>query len=808
MGRVFTLLDTEWAADRLFLSELRDLTFVETGGGLGLQAVSGPHPGLQLSAWRVDTRLTVLDSDGVSGAGQAGIGPRLVHAETAGGRAMTLSLGAGDQGLAGHWTDGAGRFAGAFAPGGSAPADLDAVAVTHQGAMTLVYGITPGSRTPMLWHMREDGSLRARHPGSLTGSAEGLTDLVVAGGHLVTGGTGANPLELYRIGSDGTLLRWFSLRAADNPGIGGPVVLEQARIAGQDYVIAGAAGSGTLSVFRVSAQGHLVLTDHVLDSRDTRFAGVTHLAVAEQGDAVWIAAGGADSGVSLFRLAPGGRLLHMGVQADTQAVSLDGLAALDLAVAADGTLRLATAGQRDAGLSLMAHDPGAQGVTLQAGAAGDRLTGTIAADLLTGGAGADTLSGGGLGNDTLIDGAGADMLSGGGGADVFVFDTDGQAETVTDFDPVRDVLDLSGWAFWRGIHQLRIDARSDGAEIVFDGPAGQERITLHAVDGQPLEVAEVEAAILIGPDRFLPAWLDAEALRPDPGPDPRALRLTGSPRGDALDGGEAGDTLSGQAGSDVLGGGMGGDVITGGIGFDTLLGGQGADSLRGSDGFDSLDGGTGADSLYGNNGNDTALGRDGDDLLSGGIGADRLDGGDGPDSLQGDAGPDRLDGGGGADLLRGNAGFDTQHGDGGEDTLDGGIGNDALYGGMEDDLLLAGNGSDTLLGGEGHDTLYGNSGSDWLDGGTGWNMLNGGIGADTFVFRGGGTTVVEDFQNNIDMLYLDRALWGGGHRSLGEMLSHAFAGPEAVVFDFGPLGQLVLEGLGDPSLLADDLGQI
>jgi Ca2+-binding RTX toxin-like protein len=92
-------------------------------------------------------------------------------------------------------------------------------------------------------------------------------------------------------------------------------------------------------------------------------------------------------------------------------------------------------------------------------------------DLLVGGAGRDTLDGAG-GDDTLLGGAGddvlrgslgVDLLSGGAGADRFVFrpefvqfapgnvgfDTGngaGNRDVIVDFQPGRDVLDLSGYA--------------------------------------------------------------------------------------------------------------------------------------------------------------------------------------------------------------------------------------------------------------------------------------------------------------------------------------------------------------------------
>ncbi|TFF41604.1 retention module-containing protein [Pseudomonas sp. RIT623] len=73
----------------------------------------------------------------------------------------------------------------------------------------------------------------------------------------------------------------------------------------------------------------------------------------------------------------------------------------------------------------------------------DTLTGNDADNLLNGGAGNDVLKGG-AGNDILIGGPGNDTLSGGSGNDSFVWQKGETGhDTVTDFTPGSDRLDLS-----------------------------------------------------------------------------------------------------------------------------------------------------------------------------------------------------------------------------------------------------------------------------------------------------------------------------------------------------------------------------
>ena len=92
---------------------------------------------------------------------------------------------------------------------------------------------------------------------------------------------------------------------------------------------------------------------------------------------------------------------------------------------------------------------GGKGDDLLRGQSGrDVLTGGAGDDVLLGNSGADTLSGG-AGADVLVGGGGRDQLTGGAGQDVFRFTSarqsrdSGAADTITDFKPGEDLIDLS-----------------------------------------------------------------------------------------------------------------------------------------------------------------------------------------------------------------------------------------------------------------------------------------------------------------------------------------------------------------------------
>jgi serralysin len=123
------------------------------------------------------------------------------------------------------------------------------------------------------------------------------------------------------------------------------------------------------------------------------------------------------------------------------------------------------------------------------------------------------------------------------------------------------------------------------------------------------------------------------------------------------------------------------------------------------------------------------------------------------------------------------SGNDSLFGNNGRNTLDGRGGNDRLEGLDGNDRLLGGGGKDKLLGGAGKDTLDGQDGND---------KLTGDAGADAFVFgRGSGKDMVLDFEDDIDTLRLDDALWTGV-RTVAQVIADFGTNDNGdVVFDFG-----------------------
>ncbi|MEL6700439.1 MAG: calcium-binding protein, partial [Pseudomonadota bacterium] len=170
------------------------------------------------------------------------------------------------------------------------------------------------------------------------------------------------------------------------------------------------------------------------------------------------------------------------------------------------------------------------------------------------------------------------------------------------------------------------------------------------------------------------------------------------------------------------------------------------------------------DTLTGTEASETLLGLAGDDILTGGAGEDIIDGGEGTDladystsgiglivnltdtsantghaegdsfvSIEGIMGTqfdDTLTGTSRANTIYGQDGLDIIYALGGSDTIYGGSGDDFLDGASGDDIIWGEGGNDSLLGRKGDDTLYGGAGNDNIAAHEGDDIVYGGQGDD------------------------------------------------------------------------------
>ncbi|MFW5681043.1 MAG: calcium-binding protein, partial [Pseudomonadota bacterium] len=354
----------------------------------------------------------------------------------------------------------------------------------------------------------------------------------------------------------------------------------------------------------------------------------------------------------------------------------------------------------------------------------ENVIGTGGNDLILGDDGPNVLEGG----------AGADMLIGGGGRNRFVVrEFDADVDTIVDFDPIKDTLDL------RGLLTVA------GDDVRPSNVASFVRLT--PIDGQTLVEVDADGSASAAGWRAV-AWLDG------------TLELEDFRLGDnlLLVQRAASQIITGTNGSDLLVGDAGDDLIIGLDGNDTLIGGAGNDILQGRGGINTYDGGTGIDTLdysksFGrayqihlgnevttivNGGQETftniqnAVAGPGNDLLWGDDGDNYLNGHTGDDRISGGLGHDTLDGGSsGTDTL--SYTYSTQNGT----RID-----------LENELVtFAPGGPETepesifnfhnVIGSQGDDIIVGDAGANLLDGYAGNNAIYGGGGNDTIVARAG-----------------------------------------------------------------------
>ncbi len=517
----------------------------------------------------------------------------------------------------------------------------------------------------LLGHTIEGGS-----PGTFTAQISAIDVAEVSGAtYLLTASSSGNGVTSWNVGNNGNLTAIESLGTEDGLWVSAPTAMQVADVGGATYAVLAAAGSGTLSVMEIGTDGSLIIRDHILDTRDTRFAGVTALDIISHGGQTYVIAGGADDGLTIFVLLEGGQLLARATIEDTVDMGLDNISAISAVGRGDG-LDIYVASSSEPGITQLRFDTGTAGITATATLAGGLLAGTAGADILQGHNGDDLIAAG-AGDDIIRDGAGTDTLSGGAGADVFILSQDGQTDTITDFVLGEDRIDLSLWPFLRDISQLSINLRSDGMIISY----GSETLVVLSADGQPIDYRDLQTGDLIGTTRL------PQNIEPGfPGPLQPPVILDSPPAPPPADQGGANNPLLGMqvlvAGNvDVLRGSLGGgsapnnDVIDGGTGADVLNGGTGNDVILAGAGDDVLSGGAGNDTLLGRDGADTLAGGNDADILLGGRGDDSLDGGNGHDLLRGGEGDDTLAGGAGDDVLFGDAGADTFVFNGGIDQI-------------------------------------------------------------------------------------------------------------------------------------------
>lgn len=832
--RGFTGASLFTGAPAAYLAGISDIELVDLGAGLRLYTATRAGGGLlafSLSEGPGEVSLALRDALALP-AGETLPAPLRLQATVIGGTRALLLSGHSDAVLEGVQLSGRGRFgAGLSSPADEAAEGLGEVAAqiyveTATGRFLYQHRIGAEAITG---YALTGGSATALAPMALPGPFQGagvaaLQDVALAGGqYLLALAQASQGLRSYEIGTDGALREVASLGASAGLGLSAPSALEIVQSGGQSYAIVAGAGSSSLSVIALEAQGRMSLSDHVIDSRDTRFQNVSALTSFTVEGRPFLLAGGGDDGLSLLTLLPNGRLLYLGHQTRTASLPLDNLTALAAQVRGESVAVFA-AGQ-GAGLMRLTLDLGPLNAPQIGDAGADLLTGGAAGDLLSGGLGNDTLKGG-AGEDILMDGGGSDSLYGGTGADIFVMSADAHGDVIRDYQPGIDRIDLSAWGRVYSLSAVTLrQEQASRVSITFNGMT----IQVMGMNGTPIFMRDFTAAELFGLNHIVGEPVYA------------GLRLEGGVGRETLIGGAGDDTLVASGGGDALEGRAGFDIadysqFAGGVfaALDTrgLMAPAGfldlGDVLIGVEG---LTGGSGHDALYGSADANVLRGGGGGDLLSGGAGVDTLLGGDGADTLEGGAGADKLYGGLGRDMLRyasqglalildllnpgRNAGAAVGDTFDGIEDVEGSAFADEISGGQDDNALWGEGGDDLLIGRGGHDWLSGGADQDRLEGGLGDDTLDGGAGVDEAVYRTDASLQIdlsraEGLALGLGNDVLRGIEWveaGEGHdRIIGSDAANRFIGRGGADQLFGGAGNDTLQGDGGNDWLDGGVG--
>ena len=364
----------------------------------------------------------------------------------------------------------------------------DALWVPQEGGGGLFIASVNGERGLSVWTVGADGQMQAvdtiiTGEGGVFSGTSGLAFVAQnAQTFVVSLDVAGNAVTLLEVSQDGAA-RSDRLDASDGLAISMPTAVDVVHFAGVDYAIVAASGSSSVSVLALE-NGTMTLRDQVVDDLNTRFDGVGILETTQVDGRVFIAVSGADSGLTVFTLLPGGRLMSVATLEDQLGAPLDDITAIEF-VERDGTLDILVAGEGWDGLSVISVETDV-GQTL----ADTQPDGQD--DLLQAGSGGGALEGG-AGDDILVDGAGADVLFGGAGADHFVFyDDGGTTDTIRDFEVGTDQINLSFLGRAYDMSALEFSSIDGGIEIGFQN----ETLRVFSATGEDIEVSDLTYEML------------------------------------------------------------------------------------------------------------------------------------------------------------------------------------------------------------------------------------------------------------------------------------------------------------------------
>ncbi|SDB55989.1 calcium-binding protein [Bauldia litoralis] len=309
--------------------------------------------------------------------------------------------------------------------------------------------------------------------------------------------------------------------------------------------------------------------------------------------------------------------------------------------------------------------------------------------------------------------------------------------TVTDFNPLEDVLILPVSAGDRGNVFVSLDTNIDSAFVIKydDGTSVDIVATINFADAAAIYGDGFGSLSATAQQAFVNSLMQSALV----------ISADGAVMG--MDGGIALDVDTSELGDlgttqFIVIGAYSGWYLQGDSGSDYLFGTNYDDVIAGY----NLDGGSGTYVAPENAGNDELRGFGGDDVFLGGQGNDYIDGGDGSDTSSYVHSIAGITVDLSATVTDANGTYaQAQDGFGTTDKL---FSIENITGSDYDDVITGDTGANTLAGGAGDDTIDGGAGDDTIYGGAGHDSLDGGEGFDTLSFADAEAGVTVDLSAN------------------------------------------------------------
>ncbi|MFM7443807.1 MAG: calcium-binding protein, partial [Tabrizicola sp.] len=463
----FLVVETFTAAPLNMVSGITDLELVVQGGKTILY--SATRAGGGVLALEVGASLSLLDQEYVAPGTSLPV-EATIETVTINGATHLIVTGANQAGVSAYGISGTGALNAPVQLSGSLSGAISAQVVMQVGATTYFYAARMNESTIYTYSVAANGTmtlvgsrvLDTAHPGVDIGA---MIPVTVAGQRfLVSLSLDADVVRAFAVGANGTLGAMTSMGVPQGLGIADPSAVRVVEMAGVTYLIVASTISSSISVVGLQANGAMFVTDHVIDTLDTRFQSTQAVATAQIGDRAFVIAGGGDDGLLVMTLMPDGRLVTCGQILGGPSLPIDNISALTARVVG-GVIELFIATE-GTGITRLQIDPGTLAPIQTGTLSAATLTGTAHSDMIIGGDGAEQILGE-ADDDILADGGGADTIFGGAGADLFVLGSDGEIDRIADYQFGIDRIDLSAWGPIHSLAALTITATLTGATITY-----------------------------------------------------------------------------------------------------------------------------------------------------------------------------------------------------------------------------------------------------------------------------------------------------------------------------------------------------